>query len=125
MKNLISNLAKTGAAVLLFGLAIACSNGGSSNNQQSPAPTVLSNTPVDQTTNVDVQPLDRECAFPEAALAQYHTLLGPLAQILRASDEPARSQIADAVHTAFQQYVHGAEVRFTAACWSVTARSPQ
>jgi hypothetical protein len=43
--------------------------------------------------------------------------------VLPQLDEPTRARTVEAVRAAFEQYVHGAEVRFTAACWLVTARA--
>ena len=73
---------------------------------------------------VDIRPVDFECAFPERDLARYFTRLGPLGLVLGEADERTRARIVDAVRPAFDPYVHGAEVRFTAACWMVSAQSP-
>jgi hypothetical protein len=43
---------------------------------------------------------------------------------LQGLDEPARARIVAVVRAAFDPYVHGAEIRFSAACWSVGARAP-
>lgn len=39
------------------------------------------------------------------------------------TDETTRTQIIETVSAAFECYVHGAEVRFPAACWMVHARA--
>jgi hypothetical protein len=49
-----SILHKTGAAILPFALAVACSNSGSSGGAKSAAPTVQSNVPASQAIGVDV-----------------------------------------------------------------------
>lgn len=74
---------------------------------------------------VDVRPVDFECAFPESELVPYFTRFGPLARVLHEADAGTRSQIIEAVRRAFEPYVSGAEVRFTAACWLVGARAPE
>jgi ubiquinone/menaquinone biosynthesis C-methylase UbiE len=74
--------------------------------------------------DIDVQPIDVPCTFPEAALEQYVTRLGPVGVALQQADERTRLTVAAAVRTAFAGYVHESEVRFTAACWMIVARAP-
>ena len=73
-------------------------------------------------TGIGLQPIDVECTLPEAELNRYVTRLGPVGMVMREADERTRQKIADAVRAAFVPYVHGADVRFTAACWMLTAR---
>ncbi|ALX13505.1 SAM-dependent methyltransferase [Burkholderia cepacia JBK9] len=75
-------------------------------------------------TGIVIEPVDRACALPEAALDDYIARLGPVGLALLETDEATRRRVVDAVRAAFEQYVHGAEVRFDAACWLVTARAP-
>jgi ubiquinone/menaquinone biosynthesis C-methylase UbiE len=70
---------------------------------------------------IDIEPLDVACTLPASELDTYFTKLGPLGRVLPQLDERARARVLDAVRTAFDPYVHGAEVRFTAACWMVAA----
>jgi SAM-dependent methyltransferase len=74
-------------------------------------------------TAVDLQPLDIACTFPEAELVRYVTKLGPVGRALQGADDATRARVIEAVRPAFDRYVAGAEVRFTAACWSVGARA--
>jgi SAM-dependent methyltransferase len=74
-------------------------------------------------TNIDIQPIDLVCTLPESELIRYGTRFGPVGVALREADPETRVQVAGAVRAAFDPYVHGAEVRFTASCWLVTARS--
>jgi SAM-dependent methyltransferase len=71
---------------------------------------------------IDVRPLDVSCTFPEKELIRYLTRLGPLGLILHEADDKTRARVVETVRPAFDPYVHGAEVRFTAACWTVGAR---
>ena len=71
---------------------------------------------------IDIQPLDVTCTLPERELETYFTRLGPLGRVLPELDERTRSKILGAVRAAFDPYVHGTEVRFTAACWMIRAR---
>ncbi|RZI83043.1 MAG: class I SAM-dependent methyltransferase [Rubrivivax sp.] len=73
--------------------------------------------------SIDIEQLDVPCAFPEAQLVPYFTQLGPLGRVLPGVDEPTRRQVIDTVCTAFAPHVHGAEVRFNAACWRLRARA--
>jgi hypothetical protein len=43
--------------------------------------------------------------------------------MLADADEPTRTRVLSTVRGAFDPYVHGAEVRFDAACWTIGARS--
>ncbi|MCA3776228.1 MAG: class I SAM-dependent methyltransferase [Burkholderia sp.] len=71
-----------------------------------------------------IEPVDRACVLPEAALDDYIARLGPVGLALLETDEATRRRVVDAVRAAFEPYMHGAEVRFDAACWLVTARAP-
>jgi len=72
-------------------------------------------------SGIDIQPIDVECAFPAEALTSYFTRLGPVARVLQEVDDETRARVIDVVRPAFDAYVHGDEVRFTAACWMVGA----
>lgn len=72
---------------------------------------------------VDIQPLDVVCTMPEAQLIPYLTRIGPVARALEDADEPTRARVIEAVRPAFDRFVHGDEVRFTATCWTVRARA--
>ncbi len=74
--------------------------------------------------NIGITPVDVPCVLPERALVGYFTRLGPLGLVLREADEEARARIIGTVRAAFDPYVHGEEVRFTAACWQVDAQAP-
>jgi ubiquinone/menaquinone biosynthesis C-methylase UbiE len=73
---------------------------------------------------IDIQPLDVACTLPEKELVRYLTRLGPLGLLLHEADDRTRTQVIETVRAAFEPYVHGAEVRFTSACWMVSARAP-
>ncbi len=72
--------------------------------------------------HVDIAALDVPCAFPASELERYLGCLGPVGRALQGADEPTRSQVIAAVRPAFGPYIHGDEVRFTAACWMISAR---
>jgi SAM-dependent methyltransferase len=74
-------------------------------------------------SRIDIQPLDVPCAFPESALVRYVTQLGPVGRALQQATDDLRARVVAAVRPAFDRYVHGAEVRFNAACWMVAARA--
>jgi hypothetical protein len=74
-------------------------------------------------TAIDLRPIDVPCTLPESELVGYLTRLGPVGRILHEADEQTRTQVIDTVRAAFEPYVHGAEVRFDAACWMVSARA--
>jgi SAM-dependent methyltransferase len=74
-------------------------------------------------SDIDVQPLDVVCRFPEAELIGYFSKFGPVGQTLPQTDETTRNRVIATVRPAFDPYVHGPEVRFNAATWVVTARA--
>ncbi len=75
--------------------------------------------------DIDIRPVDVVCTLPEIELVRYLTRLGPLGLILHEADEGTRARVIETVRAAFDPYVHGEEVRFTAACWMVRARAPE
>ncbi|MDM0032847.1 class I SAM-dependent methyltransferase [Variovorax sp. J22P271] len=72
---------------------------------------------------IDIRPIDVACTMPERELVGYLTRLGPVGLVLQEADERARMRIIETVRDAFEPYVHGDEVRLTAACWLVGARA--
>lgn len=72
---------------------------------------------------IDIQPVECPCAFPEKDLVRYFTQLGPLAKVLHEADEQTRARIIAKVRAAFDPFVRADEVRFNAACWKIGARS--
>jgi len=74
---------------------------------------------------IDIRPIDVDCTLPEKELLGYLGRLGPVGLVLQEADERTRRQVIDTVRAAFDPYVHGAEVRFTAACWLIGARAPK
>lgn len=73
--------------------------------------------------DVAIAPLDEACAFPAALLDRYVTGVGPVGLALRDADDDTRARVLAAAREALAPYVHGDEVRFTAACWQITARA--
>ncbi|ASI68626.1 SAM-dependent methyltransferase [Diaphorobacter nitroreducens] len=72
---------------------------------------------------IDIQPIDVACTLPEKYLVSYLSRLGPVGRILHEADERIRGQVVKTVRAAFDSYVRGAEVRFTTACWVVSAHA--
>jgi hypothetical protein len=74
-------------------------------------------------SQIDIRPLDVECTLPARELKDYITRLGPLGRVLPQLDERTRAKVLETVRAGFEPFVHGDEVRFTAACWTVAARA--
>jgi ubiquinone/menaquinone biosynthesis C-methylase UbiE len=72
---------------------------------------------------IDIRPIDVTCTLSEKELVRYLSQLGPVGLILQEMDSRVRAQVIETVRAAFSPFVHGAEVRFTAACWMVGARA--
>jgi len=73
---------------------------------------------------IDIGPVDAVCSLPEDQLVPYFTRLGPVGMTLHEADDRTRAQVIETVRAAFDPFVHGDEVRFTAACWLVAAHAP-
>lgn len=73
---------------------------------------------------IQLQPLDVVCRFPEAGLVPYLSRLGPVGTALGQVGEATRARIIDITRAAFEPFVHNGEVRFDAACWMVCAQAP-
>jgi SAM-dependent methyltransferase len=71
---------------------------------------------------IESRPIDVACALPERDLVRYVSRLGPVGLRLQEVDERTRARVVETVRAAFDPYVHGSEVRYTAACWRVDAR---
>jgi hypothetical protein len=71
----------------------------------------------------ELRPIDVVCTLPAHELDRYVTRLGPLGRVLHEIEEPTRAQVVAAVRAAFEPFVHGSEVRYTAACWQIDARA--
>ncbi len=74
-------------------------------------------------SGIEIQPINVDCTMPEQELIRYITHLGPLGRALADVDTATRARVAEFVRPAFDPYVNGSEVRFTAACWMVGAHA--
>lgn len=72
---------------------------------------------------IDIKPIEIGCGLPEKDLVRYVSRLGPVGQTLQKTDDRTRMQVLETVRAAFDLYVHGAEILFTAACWMIGARA--
>jgi SAM-dependent methyltransferase len=72
-------------------------------------------------SEIDFAPVDEECGMPESELVGYFTRLGPVGLALAAAPEKT-PEVVEAVRPAFDPFVRGDRVRFTAACHLITAR---
>jgi SAM-dependent methyltransferase len=72
-------------------------------------------------TAIDIQPMDVPCTLREAELDRYLSRFGPVGLALGEADEPTRTRVMKTVRAAFDPFVHGGDVRYTAACWMVGA----
>lgn len=74
-------------------------------------------------TRIELRPIDVECELTERELMQYLTRMGPVGMALQQATEQTRAQVIEAVRAGFEPYVHGTQVRYTAACWMICARA--
>jgi ubiquinone/menaquinone biosynthesis C-methylase UbiE len=74
-------------------------------------------------SQIQIQSIDCACSLRETELVPYFTRLGPVGRILHDTDDCTRARVIETIRAAFDPFVTGTEVRFTAACWNVSARS--
>ena len=74
-------------------------------------------------SSINFAAVDIPCVFPATELEHYSTRMGPVGLVLQQTDEATRSNVGAVVQAAFAPFVHGAEVRFDAACWQMRARA--
>jgi SAM-dependent methyltransferase len=72
---------------------------------------------------IKIEPVDVACTLPADGLGRYLERIGPVGRILQDADDQTRTRVIEAVRAAFDPYVDGSEVRFSAACWMVSARA--
>jgi SAM-dependent methyltransferase len=72
---------------------------------------------------VEFEPIDVACRLPAHELIRYVSRLGPVGLALQQADEATRTRVLERVRPAFDHYAQGDELRFTAACWLVTAQA--
>ncbi|MGH2937481.1 MAG: class I SAM-dependent methyltransferase [Solirubrobacterales bacterium] len=72
---------------------------------------------------IEVEPIDFPCAFPVSDLPRYLARIGPVGSALREADDATRAEALRVARAAYQPFVNGDEVRFTARCWSVGAKN--
>lgn len=71
---------------------------------------------------IEIRAVDVPCTMPESDLMVYLTRLGPVSRAVQElEDAEARRKVIETVRAAFDPFVNGGEVRFTAACWLVSA----
>ncbi|WP_028351907.1 class I SAM-dependent methyltransferase [Bradyrhizobium murdochi] len=75
-------------------------------------------------TAIDIRPIDIVCSFQKTELARYVGWLGPVGLFLQGADEGTRARVIETVSMAFEPYIRGPAVSFTAACWMVAAQAP-
>jgi SAM-dependent methyltransferase len=73
--------------------------------------------------DIDIRHVDVVCTLARAQLDRYITRLGPVGMALSQAPDDARDRILETVRDAFAPFVEGDEVRFSAACWRVSARA--
>jgi SAM-dependent methyltransferase len=72
---------------------------------------------------IDISPVDVTCTMATQELPRYVTRLGPVGLALQEADASTRARVTDTVLPAFEPFIDSDQVRFTAACWMVEARS--
>ncbi|WP_420916938.1 class I SAM-dependent methyltransferase [Pandoraea sputorum] len=74
--------------------------------------------------DVRLEPVQFDCTFAQADLRDYASRLGPVGLALAGLDPAKREPVVDAIVDAYAPFVAQGEVRFTSACWHLSARAP-
>jgi SAM-dependent methyltransferase len=72
---------------------------------------------------IEVEPIDVPGALPESDLNRYLAQIGPIGQAMREADDAKRDEVLKVARAAYEPFITGDEVRFTARCWSVGAEN--
>jgi SAM-dependent methyltransferase len=72
---------------------------------------------------IAIRPIDVPCSMPRRDLRTYATRMGPLGALFSTLDESSKAEVGRRVEAAFEPFVRDDTVRFTAACWMMTARA--
>jgi SAM-dependent methyltransferase len=72
---------------------------------------------------IAIRPVDLACSLPARELVPYLSRLGPVGLALEQADPATRERVVETVRAAFEPFVQGDEVRFTAACWLAGAQA--
>ena len=73
--------------------------------------------------DIDIRAIDVPCEMPRRDLGIYVTRMGPLGAVFDTLDQQEKAEIAPRIEAAFEPFVDGERVRFTAACWMMKARA--
>jgi SAM-dependent methyltransferase len=72
---------------------------------------------------IEIESIDVPGGFPEPDLNRYLARIGPIGQAVREADDAKRKEVLEVARAAYQPFITGDEVRFTARCWSVGAEN--
>lgn len=72
-------------------------------------------------SGVELEPIDEVCTMTREQLDAYLVLLGPVGRVYQELEPALQTEVVAAVRAAFETYIDGDYVRFTAACWSIRA----
>lgn len=72
---------------------------------------------------IAIRPVDLACSLPARELVPYLSRLGPVGLALEQADAATRDRVIETVRAAFEPFVQGDEVHFTAACWLAGAQA--
>lgn len=75
-------------------------------------------------TSIDITAEDIPCSFPVSELPLFLDRLGPVPRLLDMNPQADRDAVRAAVRKAYEGFIMGDEVRYTAGCWAVRAKAP-
>ncbi|MEO1293444.1 MAG: class I SAM-dependent methyltransferase [Pseudomonadota bacterium] len=75
--------------------------------------------------DIKIEPVDAECHLALRHLDLFLTKIGPLVAVLPTLDAPTREEAIATARAAFEPYVDGDDIVYTAACWMISARAKE
>ena len=75
-------------------------------------------------TSIDITAEDIPCSFPVSELPLFLDRLGPVPRLLDVNPQADRDAVQAAVRKAYEAFIVGDEVRYTAGCWAIRAKAP-
>jgi len=73
---------------------------------------------------IEIAPVDVVCRFAKTELDLYLAVMGPVGRVLQQAEDETRARVMARMRPAFDAFIEGEDVRFTAACWMVNACAP-
>lgn len=76
-------------------------------------------------SEIAFESFEPECAFPSADLPMFLENLAPIGVDFNELSDPLAAELWQAINAAYEPFIDGRSVRFTAPCWVITGRAAE